>query len=58
MVDFMEWYKTLDIDKRIALKEMCAIICGVDFASLIKLLSFKKTINVIYDKLKMEGFDI
>lgn len=52
----MNWYKTLTIEQRINLKELCPLICGYDFSSLIRILGFKLTINTIHEKLKLEGF--
>lgn len=54
----MEWYKTLDINKRINLKELCPLICGADFQELGFLFTLDERIGIIYHKLKLEGFDI
>lgn len=54
----MEWYKTLSIEQRINLKELCPIICGVEFSPLVSLLGFKLTINTLHEKLKLEGFKV
>lgn len=54
----MNWYKTLTIEQRINLKDLCPIICGAEFSGLVRILGFKLTINTLYEKLKLEGFDV
>ena len=52
----MDWYKTLDIDRKINLKEFSYIICGIRFGDLVKIFKFKGSINLLYNKLKQEGY--
>ena len=49
----MNWYKTLDINRRIALKECCEMLVGHSFADLIKLriVSFVELIEILHYKL-------
>ncbi len=54
----MKWYKTLTIEQRIGLKEACPLICGAPFSFLTYLLGFRDTIEILYEKLKIEGFDV
>ena len=54
----MNWYKTLSIEQKINLKELCPLICGAEFSSLVIILGFKLTINTLHQKLKLEGFDV
>ena len=54
----MDWYKTLDIDRKINLKSISYIICGIEFKDLVKIFKFKGSINLLYNKLKREGFDL
>ena len=54
----MNWYKKLTIEQRINLKELCPIICGAEFSGLVRILGFRLTINTLYEKLKLEGFDV
>lgn len=54
----MNWYKTLTIEQRINLKDLCPLICGIGFADLIRVLGFKLTINTLHEKLKLEGFEV
>ena len=51
----MEWYKSLDIHTRINCKDCFELLCGVGFSEIGCLLSFKERIEVMYDKLQMEG---
>lgn len=54
----MEWYKTLDINRRINLKELAKDIGGIPYDMLIKLFGFNHTIEMLHNKLKLEGFDV
>lgn len=52
----MNWYKTLTIEQRINLKDLSESICGVKYADLIRLFGMKHTIELLHQKLKLEGF--
>lgn len=54
----MNWYKTLGIMQRINLKELAPDIIGQRFSDIVKLLGFRETVNVVYNKLRMEGYDV
>ena len=54
----MEWYKTLDINARINAKVCFELLCGAKFEDLSFLFFFRERIELMYEKLKMEGFDI
>lgn len=54
----MKWYLSLTINQRINLKKMCVVICGLEYNFLISLFGLKNTIEIIYEKLKQEGFDV
>jgi len=54
----MDWYKTLTIEQRINLKELCPIICGAEFSGLVRVLGLRLTINTLHEKLKLEGFEV
>jgi hypothetical protein len=51
----VEWYKKLNIHQRIYLKDSCEIIVGVSFVNLRSLFSLKEIIELLYNKLKLEG---
>lgn len=54
----LEWYKKLDLNQRINLKELTEIICGMPYTFMIKVFGFKEAIFHIHSKLEMEGFDV
>ncbi len=54
----MKWYKTLTVLQRINLKDLFPSIVGVDFQTLGNLFSFRERIEIVYQKMKMEGFQI
>ena len=54
----MEWYTSLDINTRINAKVCFELVTGTKFEDLAFLLSFRERIEIMYNKLKMEGFDI
>ena len=54
----MNWYKKLDIHTKINAKECFKLLCGADFSALSCLFSYKERIEIMYDKLKLEGFDV
>jgi hypothetical protein len=51
----MNWYKTLNIQTRINLKEITPLIIGVEFHAIVGLLGIRQTIELLEGKLKMEG---
>lgn len=51
----MNWYNTLDINRKITLKEMSILIIGISFADLSFLFNYKERIEIIHDKLIFEG---
>jgi len=54
----MEWYKTLDIHQKINLKEHCNLLVGITFENMRVLFTLPEIINLLYYKLKLEGFKI
>lgn len=54
----MEWYKTLDIHTRINSKVCFELLTGSKFEDLSFLFSLRERIDIMYNKLKMEGFDV
>lgn len=54
----MNWYKTLDINTRINAKDSFELLTGVKFEELAFILSFRERIEIMENKLRMEGFDI
>lgn len=54
----MEWYKKKSIHERINIKDACPMILGVEFHWLVQIFSFSEAIDLIYNKLKLEGFNV
>lgn len=54
----LKWYKSLDLERRFALKELTKDICGIAWEDFSLLFTPRERINIIYDKLKLEGFYI
>lgn len=54
----MEWYKTLDIHTRINVKTCFELLCDAKFEDLAFMFSFRERIDIMYNKLVLEGFDI
>jgi hypothetical protein len=54
----MNWYKTLDIHGRINAKECFELLTGVKFEELSSMFTFQERMNIMENKLKMEGFVI
>jgi hypothetical protein len=54
----MKWYKSLSIEQKINLKYLSSSICGIQFSSIVSVLGFRLAINTLYEKLKIEGFNI
>lgn len=54
----LDWYKSLTLAQRLYLKEMCIHICGIRWEDFILIFSPRERIDIIYEKLRLEGFDI
>lgn len=54
----MKWYLTLDIHARINVKDAFELLTNVSFDKLAFMFSFSERIDILYNKLKMEGFDV
>lgn len=51
----MKWYKTLDIDTKINMKGCFELLCGVKWESLSFMFSMRERIEIMFNKLKIEG---
>ena len=54
----MDWYKTLDIHGRINAKVCFELLIGSKFESVSCMFSMKERIDMMYNKLVLEGFAI
>lgn len=50
-----DWYKTLNLNQRLFLKSECKTITGIEFSDAISIFGFFKLIDILYNKLKIEG---
>lgn len=54
----MNWYKTLTITQKLSLKELSESLCGMKWEDFLILFTPRERIEILYQKLKLEGFDI
>ena len=54
----LAWYKSLDLHTRINAKDCFKMLCGAEFSAINNILGPRLTIDVLYNKLKMEGFEV
>lgn len=54
----LAWYKKLSLHTRINAKECFKLLCGAEFSAINNILGPRLTIDVLYNKLKMEGFEV
>jgi len=54
----MEWYLSLNINQRINAKDCYKLLFNINFGELAFLFSFEERIEIMYNKLKLEGFDV
>ncbi|NPV12707.1 MAG: hypothetical protein HPY57_13050 [Ignavibacteria bacterium] len=51
----LEWYKGLDIDKKIQLKNFSHLICGIEWTDFSPLFNIRERIIILYSKLVSPG---
>ena len=54
----MNWYMTLDIHTRINAKVCFELLTGTKFEDLAFMFSFRERMDIMENKLRMEGFNI
>ena len=52
----MEWYKSLNRKQKAGIREAFELSCGLSLNSALMLFSFSECIDILYNKLKIEGF--
>jgi len=50
------WYKSLSINKKIGLKEVSSLICGMKWEDFNILFTPRERLEILHNKLMMEGF--
>lgn len=58
MSSSFNWYKSLSLEQRMGLKEVCVLICGIKWEDFNVLFSPRERIDILYHKLELEGFDV
>jgi hypothetical protein len=54
----ISWYKSLSLNQKMALKEVSALICGMKWEDFNILFSPRERIEILHNKLMLEGFDV
>lgn len=54
----IEWYRSLDMWQKFALKDLSKSICGISWSEFSIIFSPRERIEILYQKLQLEGFDI
>lgn len=54
----MNWYKTLSVHQRINLIVVCEDIVGVPYTNLRVIFTKVQIINIIHNKLQLDGFNV
>ena len=54
----VSWYKSLSLNQKMALKEVSALICGMKWEDFNILFSPRERLEILHNKLMMEGFYI
>ena len=52
----MKWYLTKTIHEKITIKDTFYLLCGVKFSDLSFMFSFSERVDMMYQKLLLEGF--
>jgi hypothetical protein len=54
----VNWYKSLSLNQKMALKEFSALICGMKWEDFNILFSPRERLEILHNKLMLEGFDV
>ncbi len=54
----VSWYKSLSLNQKMALKEISVLICGMKWEDFNILFSPRERLEILHNKLMMEGFDV
>lgn len=54
----VSWYKSLSLQQKMELKEVSALICGMKWEDFNILFTPRERLEILYNKLMMEGFDV
>ncbi len=54
----VSWYKSLSVNQKLALKEVSSLICGMKWEDFNILFSPRERLEILHNKLMLEGFDV
>ena len=54
----MKWYKTLNKSQKLRIREAFELATGQNLSDMVKLFSFSECMDILYNKLQIEGFKI
>jgi hypothetical protein len=58
VTDGVEWYKNLSLDQKLGLKECAHLLTGMRWEQFTILFSPRQRLEILYEKMKLEGFDV
>jgi hypothetical protein len=53
--NYLDWFRSLSIHKRITIKEIAILLFGVSWSDLAKILTYSERVEMVYRKMKCEG---
>lgn len=54
----VSWYKSLSLNQKMALKEVSVLICGMKWEDFNLLFTPRERLEILHNKLMLEGFDV
>ena len=58
VIPAVSWYKSLSLNQKMALRELSALICGMKWEDFNILFSPRERLEILHNKLMLEGFDV
>lgn len=58
VTDGVEWYKTLSLNQKLGLKECAHLLTGIRWEQFTILFTPRQRLEILYEKMKLEGFDV
>lgn len=54
----VSWYKSLTLNQKLALKEISVLLCGMKWEDFNILFTPRERLEILHNKLILEGFDV
>ena len=54
----MKWYKQLTQKQKAGVRQSFELVCGLSLNDALKFFTFSECMDILYNKLKLEGFKI